>query len=149
MEIIGKIIRDLGLQQGTSKAGNPWKKREWVLETFDQYPKRVKFHIFGDRADSIILELGKDYTLYFDLESREWNDKWFTDVSVYRAVPYAANLDISNDVNPVPFNQPENGPFPGAGSAPYNNTNIGSGYSQVPNENLDPFNGGSDENLPF
>lgn len=145
MEIIGKIIRDLGLQQGTSKAGNPWKKREWVLETFDQYPKRVKFHIFGDRADSIILELGKDYTLYFDLESREWNDKWFTDVSVYRAVPYAANIDI----NQGPFNQSENGPFPGAGSAPNINTNIGSDYSQVPNENLDPFSGGSDENLPF
>ena len=52
MEIEGKIIRDLPLQEGVSRAGNPWKKKEWVLETFGQYPRQVCFHFFGDRVDS-------------------------------------------------------------------------------------------------
>ncbi len=88
MEIEGRIILDLPLQTGTSKAGKPWKKKEWVLETFGSYPRKVKFHIFGDRVDTIRLEPGKDYVLSFDLESREFNGKWYTDVSVYQARDY-------------------------------------------------------------
>ncbi|MDE6399625.1 MAG: DUF3127 domain-containing protein [Muribaculaceae bacterium] len=85
MEIEGRIIQDLPLQSGTSKAGNPWKKKEWVLETFGNYPRKVKFHVFGDRVDNIRLELGRDYVLSFDLESREFNGRWYTDVNVYAA----------------------------------------------------------------
>lgn len=76
---------DLGIQSGTSKAGNPWKKREMVLETGGNYPQKVKFHIFGDRVDSLNLEVGKDYSLSFDLSSREFNGRWYTDVSVFAA----------------------------------------------------------------
>ena len=39
MEIKGKIIHVLPLQEGVSKAGNAWKKQEYVLETYDQYPQ--------------------------------------------------------------------------------------------------------------
>lgn len=86
MELKGKIILDLPLQEGISKAGNPWKKKEWVLETTDtQYPKKVKFHVFGDRVDSIRLEAGKTYTLQVDVESREFNGRWYTDVNCYSA----------------------------------------------------------------
>ena len=74
MELDGKIILDLGMQTGTSKAGREWKKREWVLETFGQYPKKVKFHVFGDKADTIGIEVGNSYTLSVDAESREFND---------------------------------------------------------------------------
>ena len=43
MEISGKIIQVLDLQQGTSKAGNAWKKQEYVLETHDTYPRNDVF----------------------------------------------------------------------------------------------------------
>ena len=43
MEISGKIIQVLDLQQGTSKAGNAWKKQEYVLETIENFPKKVHF----------------------------------------------------------------------------------------------------------
>ncbi|MFG6425073.1 DUF3127 domain-containing protein [Lepagella muris] len=97
MEIEGKIILDLGIQSGTSKAGNPWKKREMVLETFGAYPRKVKFHIFGDRVDNIHLEPGRDYVLSCDLESREFNGRWYTDVNVYQARDYMAPVQ-----NPAP-----------------------------------------------
>ena len=51
MEITGKIIQVLPEVGGVSKAGNEWKKQEYVLETHDQYPKKVCFQIFG--ADKI------------------------------------------------------------------------------------------------
>lgn len=89
MELEGKIVRDLGLQSGTSKAGREWKKREWVLETFGQYPRQVKFHVFGDRADTLGIEVGNSYILSIDIESREFNERWYTDVSCYAARPYA------------------------------------------------------------
>ncbi|MDE5675797.1 MAG: DUF3127 domain-containing protein [Muribaculaceae bacterium] len=102
MEIEGKIIQDLGIQSGTSKAGNPWKKRELVLETFGSYPRKVKFHIFGDRVDTIRLEPGKDYVLSFDLESREFNGRWYTDVSVYQARDLVANNPAQTYGEPAP-----------------------------------------------
>ena len=88
MEIDGKIILDLGLQSGVSKAGNQWKKKEWVLETFGQYPRKVKFHAFGDRVDTLDIQVGNSYTLSVDIESREFNERWYTDVSCYAARPY-------------------------------------------------------------
>ena len=51
MEITGKIIAVLPEQGGVSKNGNEWKKQEYVLETHDQYPKKVCFQLFG--ADRI------------------------------------------------------------------------------------------------
>lgn len=87
MEIEGIVIADLGKQEGTSKAGNHWQKREYVLETLGNYPRKVKFHIFGDKADSITFNIGQRYVCSFDLESREFNGRWYTDVSVFAARP--------------------------------------------------------------
>lgn len=85
MEISGKIIQVLPLQQGTSKAGNTWKKQEYVLETQDNYPRKVKFDFFGDRVDQYPLNLGEVVTVSFDLESREFNGRWYTDVRAWKA----------------------------------------------------------------
>lgn len=85
MEISGKIIQVLPLQQGTSKAGNAWKKQEYVLETHDTYPRKVKFDFFGDRVDQFPLNIGDEVTVSFDLESREFNGRWYTDVRGWKA----------------------------------------------------------------
>lgn len=83
MEIEGMIIRDLGQFDGISKAGNPWKKHEWVLETIGQYPRKVKFTVFGDRVNTMTFELGKTYVISVDAESREFNERWYTDLTAY------------------------------------------------------------------
>lgn len=103
MEIQGKIIQVLPLQQGTSKAGNAWKKQEYVLETNDTYPRKVKFDFFGDRVDQFPLSLGDTVTVSFDLESREFNGRWYTDVRAWKADKGAADAQ-----QPAPngFEQP-------------------------------------------
>lgn len=85
MEIRGKIIQVLPLMSGTSKAGNAWKKQEYVLETQDQYPRKVKFDFFGDRVEQFPLAIGDDVIVSYDLESREFNGRWYTDVRAWKA----------------------------------------------------------------
>lgn len=113
MEIEGKIILDLGMQSGVSKAGNQWKKKEWVLETFGQYPKKVKFHVFGDRVDTMDIQVGNSYTLSVDVESREFNERWYTDVNCYAARPYqpAAPQGYPNGGYQQPY-APQQGGYP-------------------------------------
>jgi hypothetical protein len=109
MELEGTIIFDLPLQEGVSKAGRPWKKKEWVLETPGMYPRRVKFHVFGDRVDMLNFEVGKSYAVTFELESREFNGRWYTDVNVLAARP----TDGAMAGQPV-FSQPASQPSMGS-----------------------------------
>lgn len=85
MEITGKIILALPEASGTSKAGNPWKKREYVLETQENYPRKVFFDFFGERADQYPLNVGETVKLSFDIESREYQGRWFTSIRGWKA----------------------------------------------------------------
>ena len=85
MEVVGKIILKLPLQSGVSQAGNNWKKQEYVLETEDSYPKKVHFDFFGDKADQFPLNIGDRVRLSFDIESREYNGRWYTSIRGWKA----------------------------------------------------------------
>lgn len=85
MEIIGKIILALPEQSGISKSGNSWKKKEYVLETQETYPRKVFFDFFGDKADKFPLQVGQTIRLSFDIESREYNGRWFTSIRGWQA----------------------------------------------------------------
>ncbi len=84
MEIKGKIIQVLPPQGGVSKAGKDWKKQEYVLETQENFPKKVCFNLFGDRIDQYPMSVGEEVTVSFDLESREYNGRWYTDVRAFK-----------------------------------------------------------------
>lgn len=90
MEITGKIIVALPEQTGVSKAGNSWKKKEYVLETQETYPKKVHFDLFGEKADKYPLTVGQTVRLSFDIESREYNGRWFTSIRGWQAEPVDA-----------------------------------------------------------
>ena len=86
MEITGKIIAVLPEQGGTSKSGNEWKKQEYVLEMNDQsqYPKKVCFQIFGaDRIAQAAIQPGETLTVSIDIDSREYQGRWFTNISAW------------------------------------------------------------------
>ena len=85
MEIKGKIIVALPEMSGTSTNGNAWKKREYVLETIETYPKKVHFDFFGELADQYPLNVGDMVTLSFDIESREYMGRWYTSIRGWKA----------------------------------------------------------------
>ncbi len=90
MEITGKVIVALPEMSGTSKAGNPWKKREYVLETLENFPRKVHFDFFGERADQYPLNVGDVIKLSFDIESREYNGRWYTSIRGWKSEPASA-----------------------------------------------------------
>lgn len=90
MEVTGKIIVALPEQSGTSKSGNQWKKRGYVLETMDNYPTKIAFDFFGERADQYPLSVGDVIRLSFDIDSHEYNGRWFTSIRGWKSE--AANV---------------------------------------------------------
>ncbi len=90
MEVEGKIIQFIGERSGVSKAGNPWKTKEYVLETKESYPRKIAFDFFGDRADQYPLNVGDEIRLSFDIESREYQGRWFTSIRGWKSEPLAA-----------------------------------------------------------
>lgn len=85
MEITGKLIQKLPVQSGVSSQGNNWSKAEFVIETVEQYPKKVCANLWGERAKALDqFQLGSLITVSFDLESREYNGRWYTDVKAWR-----------------------------------------------------------------
>lgn len=84
MDLSGKIITQLPEVGGSSKSGNAWRKQEYILETGGQYPKKVCLSVWGDKIDQFGLKVGEQVTLGIDVESREYNGRWYTEVKVYK-----------------------------------------------------------------
>ena len=137
MEIEGKIILDLGEQSGTSKAGNLWKKHEWVLETFGNYARKVKFTIFGAKVDTVHVEIGKSYKISVDAESREYNGRWYTDLNAFAAQEIGAPQPQVNAAPADPF-----------GAAPQGFAPQTDGFASAPSDPFAASNSETDD-LPF
>ena len=96
MELSGKIIAVLPAREGVSRTGNPWKTQEYVLETMEQYPRKMMFNVFGaDRIAQFNIQAGEVLTVSFDIDSREYNGRWYNDIRAWKvdrnvAAPAAA-----------------------------------------------------------
>jgi hypothetical protein len=85
MEVVGKIIQVLPAQEGVGRNGNPWKVQPYVLETLDQYPRKVHFEVFGeDRIKQNPCDIDQLVTVSFDIESREFNGRWYTSIRAWK-----------------------------------------------------------------
>ena len=83
LEISGKIIEILEVKSGKSANGE-WRKQEYVLETEAEYPKKVCFMAWGDKIDQFNIQQGETVEVSIDLESREYNGRWYTDVKAWK-----------------------------------------------------------------
>ncbi len=102
MQLTAKLIQILPLQTGTGKNGE-WKKQDIIVETDGQYPKKVCVSIWGDKINPSQLVVGNKLKIDFDIESREYNSRWYTDVKAWRVEPAGAS---ANDDIPLPNEEP-------------------------------------------
>jgi hypothetical protein len=80
----GKLYKILPVQTGTGKNGT-WTKQDFIIETDDQYPKKVLFSAWGDKAtDFDRYKVGDKLTVSFNAESREYNEKWYTELRAWK-----------------------------------------------------------------
>lgn len=105
MEIQGKIAQILPLASGVGQAsGKAWSKQEYILETLDsQYPKKICFNLWGDKIQQFDLKEGEEVTVQIDIESREYNGRWYTDVRAWRVDRGLVSLAADQ---PMPASQP-------------------------------------------
>ncbi|MEI6436883.1 MAG: DUF3127 domain-containing protein [Bacteroidota bacterium] len=101
MEITGKVIKILPLQTGTGRNGT-WKKQDFVIETPGQIPRKICFSLWGDKIDQFNLIEGDETEVSFDLESREYNSKWYTDAKAWKIVKKSAGATIPSGEEPPP-----------------------------------------------
>jgi hypothetical protein len=85
MEITGRIIQILAEEKGEGRNG-PWKKQNFILETQEQFPKKVCIAVWGDKIDLKSFGINEAVTVSINIESREFNGKWYTDVKAWRAI---------------------------------------------------------------
>lgn len=85
-DITGKIIAVLPTRSGTSARGTQWSSQTAVIETHEQYPKRVAFDVLGDKITEFNLQVGEEVTVSFDINAREFNGKWWNSVNAWQVV---------------------------------------------------------------
>ena len=114
--IIIKVEKLLDKQTFTSKSnGNVYEKFGFVGKTQAQFPKTVAFTVMGaDKFEKLGIVVGKSYNVSFDVESREWNGKYITDITAWKAVCFDGETGVQANV-PTP---PPSTPVPQPQAAP-------------------------------
>ena len=104
LKITGKIIAIMKKQQVT----DTFAKREFVIETDEQYPQKVKFELMQDKCEDIDKhKIGETVTVHFNVVGRKWTDKqgkdvYFVSVKAWRieAEPSAPDSTPFADAEP-------------------------------------------------
>jgi hypothetical protein len=116
--IEGRLIQVLTAQEGQSTRG-AWKKQDFVIETSEQYPKKVCISCWNEKTDELSkFQLNDNLKVSVNIESREYNSKWYTDVKAWRidqlndSAPVSKNNEASDDVSGVSFTSDENDDLP-------------------------------------
>lgn len=105
LDVVGKIITILPETGGQSQAGKAWTKQEFIVETNDQYPKKICISMMGDKINELRkYSVGAEVKVSLNIESREYNGKWYTNVSAWRieagggAAPVSGNDNYAQQV---------------------------------------------------
>lgn len=86
LEITAKVLYSLQEQTGQGKNG-PWVKQDIIVETEEQYPKKICMSAWGDMVTTFrSFAPGTRLKINFRVESREYNGRWYTDVRPWKAV---------------------------------------------------------------
>ena len=102
MEIIGKVVQLGTLTEGNSPRG-PWKKQELIIETLEQYPKKICLMCWNERVNEANgLFVGQTIKAQIRIESREFNGKWYTDVTAFRIDLDQPNNPMQQPLPPMP-----------------------------------------------
>lgn len=85
LKINGKVVAILAKTSGTSAAGKAWEKQDFVIEEQEgSYPKQVAFTVFNKPEMIADMRVDDEVEVGFNVESREYNGKYFSNVTAWR-----------------------------------------------------------------
>lgn len=112
MDLQGKVVAVLGEQKFNGKNGDIIK-HGFVIETSGEYPKKVAFDVidsgdkdkWGKMKEQVVV--GNNVSVSFDVSSREWQGRWFTQANAFRVMPLGAGATTQQaPQSPVPNAEP-------------------------------------------
>lgn len=101
-DITGKIIAVLPTKSGTSARGTQWSSQTAVIETHEQYPKRVAFDVLGDKITEFNLQVGEEVTVSFDIDARQYQDRWFNSIKAWDVIRPGQQAHMQGGYNMSP-----------------------------------------------
>ncbi|MFW5506484.1 MAG: DUF3127 domain-containing protein [Segatella copri] len=130
MEIQGKVIAVLPERSGVSARGE-WKLKTYVIETQEQYPKKMAFDVFGaDRIENFGIHLGEVINVSFDIDAHEYQGRYFNQIRAWnvtkvsqqatsqaqsgmaqQSAPYTLHAQHKQPQSTAPSSDPDNLPF--------------------------------------
>ena len=106
MEIKGRLVKILPVQTGQGKNGE-WKKQDFVIEQEGTYSRKVCISVWGDKIDMKQLVEGAMLNVSIDIESREFNDKWYTNVTAWKVETAGNDQQSAPPLPPIDVYQPD------------------------------------------
>lgn len=146
MELQGKVIAVLPEKSGVSARGE-WKAQSFVIETHEQYPKKLCFDVFGaDRLAQFNIQSGEELLVSFDIDAHEYQGRWFNSVRAWNI----QRIDPTAVAGAMGAMQPGAAPFPPMGAAPQAAAPAAGATAPFPpTQPAAPAAGGSADDLPF
>jgi len=83
VNLTGKLLQKLAPQTGKSARGE-WKRQDFIVETQEKFPKKVCLSNWNDKVDLDGAREGDLLSIDINIESREYNGRWYTDVKPWR-----------------------------------------------------------------
>jgi hypothetical protein len=107
LDITGKIVQKMNKTEGISKAGKAWSKQEFVIETQETYPRKVMISTMNEKVNDLErFNVGDVITASLNIESREYNGRWYTDARAWKIQGQGAG-GTTTDTDPFhPDNEP-------------------------------------------
>lgn len=112
-KVIGKITVIQDVESGESKtSGKAWAKVVFVIETEGEYPKTVAFTVFGaEKVDKFLQfkKVGQRVEVSFDIQSREYKGKYYTDANAWNTwnldeeLQNSAPVEVADEEDDLPF----------------------------------------------
>lgn len=113
LEITGEYKHRLDKQQGEGKNG-AWEKQTFVIETSGDYPKKIAFDVWNDKINDLAkFKQGDKLKVYFEIDSREYEGKWYTGAKAWKieglnggvepSPPLVENTPPPQETDDLPF----------------------------------------------
>lgn len=111
MEIVGKAIAALPVRSGVSqRTGEQWQSREYVIETQEQFPKKMCFEVFGtDKLKEFNIRNNDLIKVHFDISAREYKGKWYNSIRAWK-VEHVNPQSQTTETTPVQTSSPVQAP---------------------------------------
>ena len=118
MEFEGVVYKIMPVTRGTSARGE-WQRQDVVFDYNDggQFSRKICVTFFNKESDVAKLREGETFLVSVNIESREYNGRWYTDIRAWRVQPKQQQPPVPMTDAPLPSDIPAEGGSFGGGAA--------------------------------